>query len=471
MQLSTSTSAPDSNPLPLSSTLVGSPAPGDAVPGAFADFLPAPVPAGASLSAAAPILPGVIPGGIAFTFATPVSVEAVADIVAPTSTPTPVDVSAKTSVCASGATSAAVLPSEETHAFSDSFQLLSTSSRPARTLPLAAPTLRSTRALPRADAAPTENIAVPPALALSPTETVIALPLDFVAASPALEKTRDLLAADEMPARPPAARNPWILPATSQIKTALVETPTSIPARDSASAQEIATFSDAGAMSAPPTDPALVNVRIDSRVAAKESRLRVSAVFASELGPEAAALETTPAVASGLSNEFAPKISSRIAVPLSGNRPAPSAVSCAENFAAAESEIFTAPISTSSFLNKNFLKTEDDEVTQVASGLGITVANSSVIMTAAPTLPPSAATPAAVCDANVANVLVAHPAAPPSAPAATSAEITAAAHRAVDAVLASTERLTSGTQSSVNLKFSVGGADLEVRVEVRAGAG
>ncbi|MBC7366684.1 MAG: hypothetical protein H7343_07705 [Undibacterium sp.] len=62
------------------------------------------------------------------------------------------------------------------------------------------------------------------------------------------------------------------------------------------------------------------------------------------------------------------------------------------------------------------------------------------------------------------------PASTPSAAPSTTAEITAAAHRAVDAVLASTERLTSVTSSFINLKFSVGGADLDVRVEVRGGA-
>ncbi len=619
MQLSTSTSAPDSNPLPLPSTLVGSPASGDAAPGAFADFLPAPVPAGASLNAAAPILPGTIPGGIAFTLAAPIPVEAVADFVAPTSTQTPVDVSAETPVCAPGSTSAAVPSAEDTPAISDPFQPPSTSPRPARALPAAAPALRSARALPRADAAPTENIAAPPALTPIPTETVIALPLDFVATSPAPEKTSDLLAADEMPARlpaarnpwimpatpqfkaaltgtpasgpardsasaqeiatfadavelsappadpapdnvsidrapsaepaipsvralpraevapagsivlplapaplpdeavialpldlggrsptplcsnapsdllaademparPPAARNPWIMPTTPQFKAALTGTPTSGPARDSASAQEIATFADAVEMSSPPGDPAPVNVSIDrapsaepaavnapidSRVAATDSRLRVSPVFASERAPEATALLVTTAVTSGLSNEFASEISSKITVPPSENRPAPRAATHTEKFAAARSEIFTAPVSTPSLSNKNFLTTEDDEVRQASPSIGITVAESSVTMTAAPTLHLAATTPAAVLDVNVVNVPAAHPASIPSAPAATPAEITAAAHKAVDAVLASTERLASATQSSVNLKFSVGGADLDVRVEVRAGA-
>jgi hypothetical protein len=58
---------------------------------------------------------------------------------------------------------------------------------------------------------------------------------------------------------------------------------------------------------------------------------------------------------------------------------------------------------------------------------------------------------------------------PATLPAATPAQVSAAAHRAVDAVLASTDRFTPVTQSSVDLQLSVGDAPLSVRVEVRAG--
>ena len=43
------------------------------------------------------------------------------------------------------------------------------------------------------------------------------------------------------------------------------------------------------------------------------------------------------------------------------------------------------------------------------------------------------------------------------------------AHRAVEAVLNATERFASRDQNSVNLQFTVGGSDLNVRVELRAG--
>jgi|GEM_PF-2072459 len=49
-----------------------------------------------------------------------------------------------------------------------------------------------------------------------------------------------------------------------------------------------------------------------------------------------------------------------------------------------------------------------------------------------------------------------------------STESTDSAHRAVEAVLTAAERVASGGRQSVDLHFSVGGADLNVRVEMRA---
>ena len=49
-----------------------------------------------------------------------------------------------------------------------------------------------------------------------------------------------------------------------------------------------------------------------------------------------------------------------------------------------------------------------------------------------------------------------------------SAEAPATAHRAVEAVLTAVERFSSGDRHAVNMQFSVGGADLTVRVELRA---
>ncbi len=61
------------------------------------------------------------------------------------------------------------------------------------------------------------------------------------------------------------------------------------------------------------------------------------------------------------------------------------------------------------------------------------------------------------------------PAATPSASSAglPTAEPTAVAHRAVDAVLTAVERFSAGDRHTVQMQFSVGGTDLSVRVELR----
>lgn len=84
---------------------------------------------------------------------------------------------------------------------------------------------------------------------------------------------------------------------------------------------------------------------------------------------------------------------------------------------------------------------------------------------AAPTAPGFVAPTAAPAPAPVAPAEIKQPAPLPATPA----EVSAAAHRAVDAVLASTDRFTPVTQSSVDLQLSVGDAPLSVRVEVRGG--
>lgn len=58
-------------------------------------------------------------------------------------------------------------------------------------------------------------------------------------------------------------------------------------------------------------------------------------------------------------------------------------------------------------------------------------------------------------------------AAPASAGGLLAAEPAVVAHRAVDVVMTAVERYTTGDRHSVQLQFSVGGADLSVRVELR----
>ncbi|MBI5766919.1 MAG: hypothetical protein HZA93_03940 [Verrucomicrobia bacterium] len=53
-------------------------------------------------------------------------------------------------------------------------------------------------------------------------------------------------------------------------------------------------------------------------------------------------------------------------------------------------------------------------------------------------------------------------------PATAPAPMPATAHRAVEAVLTAVERFGAAERHAVNLQFSVGGADLAVRVELRA---
>lgn len=137
----------------------------------------------------------------------------------------------------------------------------------------------------------------------------------------------------------------------------------------------------------------------------------------------------------------------------------------------------------------NFLTPAQQQVKAPVSELGIDVAKSQPAMPVATSnrrsnasteAAPELAVPTALHDAAPTSPgFVAPTAAPaPVAPAeikqpaplpATPAEVSAAAHRAVDAVLASTDRFTPVTQSSVDLQLSVGDAPLSVRVEVRGG--
>jgi len=109
----------------------------------------------------------------------------------------------------------------------------------------------------------------------------------------------------------------------------------------------------------------------------------------------------------------------------------------------------------------NFLKTGKEGLKTDTAEVGTTSAKPTVVMPATVYPIPNALVDATAATAN------AIPATP--ARSLTPAETLAAAHRAVDAVLATTERFTPSTQSVANLKLSVGDSELAVRVEVRAG--
>lgn len=139
-----------------------------------------------------------------------------------------------------------------------------------------------------------------------------------------------------------------------------------------------------------------------------------------------------------------------------------------ENFAAPDKNFGARKSSALGAEDKTFLRALDKRVTAAPSDLGTDVAKPSSAMSV-PNYFDRPATAAVlehefVSVAPVATVESFVPAAPLIA-----SDATGAAHRAVDAVLTAAERFSAGDRHSVNLQFSVGGADLSVRVELLAG--
>lgn len=114
---------------------------------------------------------------------------------------------------------------------------------------------------------------------------------------------------------------------------------------------------------------------------------------------------------------------------------------------------------------KSFLGSSEKELTKSSPALGIGVAGSDATMPAGSTLARSnTSEPAAILNVASAADARADVSALPQPVA-----LTSTAHRAVEAVLDVTERFSARDQHAVNLQFSVAGADLKVRVELRAG--
>ena len=135
-----------------------------------------------------------------------------------------------------------------------------------------------------------------------------------------------------------------------------------------------------------------------------------------------------------------------------------------------EGEKEAAPVAPT----KTFLSTAGKQVTPRESAPGIGVAKTRDDMPAATlsarpapaaVLTHPTALPAPVALASRGESPEAAPAGEPSLPVGPTV---VAAQRAVEAVLAATDRLASGDRHAVNLQFAVGGTDLAVRVEVRA---
>jgi hypothetical protein len=526
MQLSTSISSPDSGLLPLPPALPGSAPFGEAPTGAFADFMSASAPTPpAPNNTPSPVpspLPITIPGGIVRTLAAVVP----ANVAIPDS-PAPVALTPTSATdCAPAAATPAPLVGEVevevevTVAARVSNQSTPTPLSAARTgtpraLP-SSPILRSARALPRTESAPGENVSIPqfPSVPL-PVAAAIALPLDLTSTPHddiASGETGDVTSAEQAPPRPYAARSPWIMPGAQLVcgqpfvapsePTATTGTPTSAGVTACAetapltSVQPTVTPANRG----PRSSVARTTIADSSSSPGLEFRTEQQApsLSSSTLDRESSAGSTTPVFASAIpvAINTLPRVTAFVAAPstasapvatpstefvvenasettgtaVPGNRPATRVSPRAEKFAALRPEIFSPLISTSFTSNKNFLSKDSNEVTSTPEHLGIDVAKSPSTMSATTASPRFTAASPAVLDVNAVAAPAPPPASAPSAAPATTAEITAAAHKAVDAVLASTERLTSATQSSVDLKFSIGGADLDVRIEVRAGA-
>jgi len=138
-----------------------------------------------------------------------------------------------------------------------------------------------------------------------------------------------------------------------------------------------------------------------------------------------------------------------------------------EKFAAAEEKTGGAKNSVGNAPDKTFLSVSGKQVVSGVPDIGTDVAKSSAAMSAVTfsNHPATAAVLGHVPAPDATTALVNFPSAAASQPAGDTA---ATAHRAVEAVLTAAERFSAGDHHAVNLQFSVGGADLTVRVEMRA---
>lgn len=116
-------------------------------------------------------------------------------------------------------------------------------------------------------------------------------------------------------------------------------------------------------------------------------------------------------------------------------------------------------------LTKSFVATSGKGLTQSNSTFGIGVAERATTMPAGSLLAHQTVPEAAA----ITSALTATESRQQSDTLPPSVALTSTAHRAVEAVLSVTDRFAAREQHSVNLQFSVGGTDLNVRVELRAG--
>lgn len=139
-----------------------------------------------------------------------------------------------------------------------------------------------------------------------------------------------------------------------------------------------------------------------------------------------------------------------------------------ENFAAAVAPIANAVANSAEGTKKDLVVTDKDCVVTRVGRLGTNVAKNGANM---PSLAPNLSRPTHDAATSAASAI-----SPVLDFAALADEVTqvapssaSSAHEAVESVLAVTDHFTTGGQHGVNLKFTVSGIDLAVRVEVRGG--
>lgn len=137
----------------------------------------------------------------------------------------------------------------------------------------------------------------------------------------------------------------------------------------------------------------------------------------------------------------------------------------AEKFAAAAGDVAVHVKAGNSIAIKNALDSASKPLAKLTLALGTDTAQAAAPMAAGSTLDRFTVSDPAVVHATA-------PTAPGTADATTTLPQVpqmSTAHRAVEAVMNATERFAARDQHSVNLQFTVGGSDLNVRVEMRNG--
>ncbi len=194
----------------------------------------------------------------------------------------------------------------------------------------------------------------------------------------------------------------------------------------------------------------------------------VSAAAASSASPVPSPVVPAPPSADIAAAVAAP---GRPLLSVPGRAPAlslPSEIRVRDKIAAPSPEFNDPGNGRSSGAWKTFLSQAGERVTAGGAGLGITGAKPAPTMfdpgyddpVRSATSPAPAVMPAAVLDSAIET---------PSLDPVLAEGVRAPAHRAVEAALAAAGRLAGGDRQAMNLHFSVGGAELEVRVELRAG--